>query len=634
MNGAMKSSGASFIGVLGLALLAAAGPAWGEAGRVLYVTGQATLVRGDEVPVTKGMAVVSGDTLVTGDNGRVQLLMADGDRIALRPRTRFTIDEFSGPSRDKPGQPVAARPSAWKSFYSLARGGIRTLTQSLGQRDSSSYQVRTPVATIGIRGTDYTLLYCPAGCAEYQGKVISRNEIKVDGLRARVFRDSAGSRLLFAALGFAWVNEFLKADQHGGGGGGGGGGELLGGVSDGEIEITGSDGSANVVGRSTFFRATPDGGFQILPEAPEGLGDQTPNEGGEGEFGGEGDGSEGEGGSGENTGEGDGTVGDVTMEFGTADTGSTDAGEPPAQDIGTQNGSITNGQRPPARPQGFHGLSLSQPPHQLTQNGAGPTPQRGGVGASYVPLSIGTDGAGRITSLRSATSQGGQTVVDTLTLRGASVNAGFDAGANTGLRWGRWTGSYEQLITVNGVEQARREFNLGENSLHIIHGPSTGTGEPPVIQVTGSYTYSLIGNTDPTDSNGNVGVLGSASLFADFTNLTIDSNVKLSVDGNVWWADGSGCFRSQNCPSVPPGSFSGHYDDIRMGPGNNPVPEAPPPACASCDGNFSGFVTPGRGPSGEPLGMGMGYHLSDGQAESPTEVNGAAAFGNPQPAGD
>jgi len=38
-------------------------------------------------------------------------------------------------------------------------------------------------------------------------------------------------------------------------------------------------------------------------------------------------------------------------------------------------------------------------------------------------------------------------------------------------------------------------------------------GAPPVLPQTGSATYTLIGNTDPTDTSGNTGVLGLASLF-------------------------------------------------------------------------------------------------------------------------
>ena len=45
------------------------------------------------------------------------------------------------------------------------------------------------------------------------------------------------------------------------------------------------------------------------------------------------------------------------------------------------------------------------------------------------------------------------------------------------------------------------------------------------LPITGSANYTLIGNTDPTDGNGNVGFLGSATLQADFTNQTVSSTL-------------------------------------------------------------------------------------------------------------
>ena len=121
------------------------------AGRVLFVKGSAQLERDSKVQLlVKGTTVEAGDVVVTGIDGRVQLLMDDGDRMALQPNTRLRIDEFAEPQS-------SAQPETGRAFYSLLRGGFRALTRSLGTRSEPSYQVRTPVATIGIRGTDYSL---------------------------------------------------------------------------------------------------------------------------------------------------------------------------------------------------------------------------------------------------------------------------------------------------------------------------------------------------------------------------------------------------------------------------------------------------------------------------------------------
>ncbi len=46
-------------------------------------------------------------------------------------------------------------------------------------------------------------------------------------------------------------------------------------------------------------------------------------------------------------------------------------------------------------------------------------------------------------------------------------------------------------------------------------------GAPPTLPQSGTATYTLVGYTDPTDTLGNTGVLGAASLSADFPNRVV-----------------------------------------------------------------------------------------------------------------
>ncbi|MBV5276984.1 FecR domain-containing protein, partial [bacterium] len=43
-----------------------------------------------------------------------------------------------------------------KGFFSLLKGGLRTITGLVGRSNRDNYKVTTSVATIGIRGTEYT----------------------------------------------------------------------------------------------------------------------------------------------------------------------------------------------------------------------------------------------------------------------------------------------------------------------------------------------------------------------------------------------------------------------------------------------------------------------------------------------
>lgn len=77
----------------------------------------------------------------------------DGAIISLQPNTEFRIDNFrfSGQQDGKE-----------RGFFSLLKGGLRALTGLVGRVNKDAYKVTTSVATIGIRGTEYTLAYLGA----------------------------------------------------------------------------------------------------------------------------------------------------------------------------------------------------------------------------------------------------------------------------------------------------------------------------------------------------------------------------------------------------------------------------------------------------------------------------------------
>ncbi len=105
---------------------------------------------GTQRPLAKGADVFSGETIRTGPDGRAQLRFDDGAMVSLQPQSEFRLDnyQFSGTQN---GQE--------KGFFSLLKGGFRTLTGIVGRTNKDNYKVTTAVATIGIRGTEYTISY-------------------------------------------------------------------------------------------------------------------------------------------------------------------------------------------------------------------------------------------------------------------------------------------------------------------------------------------------------------------------------------------------------------------------------------------------------------------------------------------
>jgi hypothetical protein len=137
-----------------LAAISAAFPAAAlavPAATVQFASGNPVAVSasGQSRTLTKGTQLDSGETVNT-NNGRVQLRFTDGAYVSLQPQSEFRIDDYRYDGKTDGSE---------RGFFSLLRGGLRTITGLVGRTNKKNYQVTTSVATIGIRGTEYTIAY-------------------------------------------------------------------------------------------------------------------------------------------------------------------------------------------------------------------------------------------------------------------------------------------------------------------------------------------------------------------------------------------------------------------------------------------------------------------------------------------
>jgi hypothetical protein len=144
-----KTSGAML-----LAAVAAAYPLTGwsaPAARVDFTTGNVTAIGpgGKSRTLSKGANVEQGETIAT-NNGRAQLRFTDGAYVSLQPESEFRIDQYRFDGKQDGNE---------KGLFSLIKGGLRTITGLVGRNNKNNYQITTSVATIGIRGTEYTIQY-------------------------------------------------------------------------------------------------------------------------------------------------------------------------------------------------------------------------------------------------------------------------------------------------------------------------------------------------------------------------------------------------------------------------------------------------------------------------------------------
>lgn len=144
-----------------------------DAGKVLMSLGDAKVTRGgNTIPLKKGDAVQSGDVIVTGASSNVQLRMTDGAIMAIRAQSEFKINEYSYNGKADGSE---------KASLSLVKGGVRAVTGVIGRENRDNLKVDAVVATVGIRGTGFNIVYCQGNCTN------SDKTPAKDGLYAGVF---------------------------------------------------------------------------------------------------------------------------------------------------------------------------------------------------------------------------------------------------------------------------------------------------------------------------------------------------------------------------------------------------------------------------------------------------------------
>ena len=140
--------------VVMIGMLVSSNAAADVAGRLLFTRGDVHLLRPAQEPrsVGRGDSVDVGDSIQTGDKSNAQIRMSDGAMVALRADTLFKVEQQTY-HKDAPGEGSQAA--------ELLRGGMRAITGAIGHANPSAVSFRTPVATIGIRGTVIDVIYVP-----------------------------------------------------------------------------------------------------------------------------------------------------------------------------------------------------------------------------------------------------------------------------------------------------------------------------------------------------------------------------------------------------------------------------------------------------------------------------------------
>ena len=90
--------------------------------------------------------IFSVEHIVTGENSKAQFSMADGGLITLKENTEINVSHYTYNKESKKGS----------ATLEVISGGLRSIS-GLIKKTGGDYQVKTPVGSIGIRGTHFAV---------------------------------------------------------------------------------------------------------------------------------------------------------------------------------------------------------------------------------------------------------------------------------------------------------------------------------------------------------------------------------------------------------------------------------------------------------------------------------------------
>ena len=130
--------------------LAVASAAPAVVGDATLVIGVAHVISGDGSGrlVERGTTVREGDRVETEAGGHVHLRFVDGARVAVRPLSRLLIENYSHSD---------TQPALNSIRFRLDEGVVRSITGSWGEAARDRFRLNTPVAAIGVKGTDFVV---------------------------------------------------------------------------------------------------------------------------------------------------------------------------------------------------------------------------------------------------------------------------------------------------------------------------------------------------------------------------------------------------------------------------------------------------------------------------------------------
>jgi hypothetical protein len=160
----MKTSNRIFASIL--LCLALAGPvaavAEDSTGMVVASRGEVfALANGGSRELKQGDFIYKNDEIITSSKSFAVLQFVDGAKVTVRPDSTLIIEQY-----------LYAGNESDEATLNLVSGGLRVITGAMAKSNPENYKVRTPVALMGVRGTEFSVVLCGDQVCDEQGELI------------------------------------------------------------------------------------------------------------------------------------------------------------------------------------------------------------------------------------------------------------------------------------------------------------------------------------------------------------------------------------------------------------------------------------------------------------------------------
>ncbi len=146
-------------------------------GKVVQATGDATAVSSSGVrQLTADSEIFQGDTLVTKEGGSLEVLFKDDTSLGQGENSEISVDSYVYNPADASNSNL---------LLNMSKGVFRTITGEIAESNPDQFQLKSPLATIGIRGTTVV--------SEVQGGVEKHGVEDIGAGKVLVVKDTMGN---------------------------------------------------------------------------------------------------------------------------------------------------------------------------------------------------------------------------------------------------------------------------------------------------------------------------------------------------------------------------------------------------------------------------------------------------------